>query len=309
MEEWENGVQKIGFKYYYSQELLDWMNRNYKEFRTKHDLADYLGISSSALFRALRKFKPEIEKYFLENVSIVRSRDTQRYVGKHIGHLTILQEYKTDQGKWRYKVKCDCGTEFTCSVLNDKKYLACRSCAMKMAHQQNPYISRKKYNIFEEKTDYILINGKVKINKEDLNLIKSYNRYVSISSGGYALMWVGNKELFLHRLLLGLPQTYNPEDMLIGEHINGDRLDCRRDNLRICKKTDNPINCKRYKNNTTGHKGVYWHKKNKKWIASIFYNNQRLYLGSFDKYEDAVKIRENAELEYFKEYRRDKEYE
>lgn len=309
MEEWKNGVQKVGFKYVYSQELLDWMDRNYKEFRTKYDLANYLGISTSALFRALRKFKPEIEKYFLENKDTLLVRDPLRYVGKHIGHLTILQEYKTEQGKWRYKVKCDCGKEFTCSTLNDKKHLACRSCAMKMTFQEKPHIARKKYNIYEEKDDYILINKKVKIDKEDLELVKSYNRYVSINSGGYALMWLNDRELFLHRLILGLPQAYNPDDMLIGEHINGDRLDCRRANLRICKKSENPINCKKYKNNSSGHKGVYWHKKNKKWTASIFYNNQRLYLGSFDNYEDAVKVREDAELKYFKEYRRDKQYE
>ena len=68
-------------------------------------------------------------------------------------------------------------------------------------------------------------------------------------------------------------------------------------------------NCKKYKNNSTGHKGVYWHKKNKKWIACIFYNKQRLYLGSFEEYDAAVQARENAELQYFGEYRRDKRYE
>lgn len=53
-------------------------------------------------------------------------------------------------------------------------------------------------------------------------------------------------------------------------------------------------------------KGVYWHKKNKVWTVAINYHKQRMYLGSFANYEDAVRVREKAEEKYFKEYRRDK---
>lgn len=228
----------------------------------------------------------------------------------HLGHLTFLKKEEGTKNKCRYKVRCDCGSEFVTSIkILKSKYMACRSCAMKETFKNNPRMAQKKHNIYEKVDNYILINKKVKIDVEDLELIKSYEKYVAINHSNYALMWINGRELFLHRLILGLPQAYNPNDMLIGEHINGDRLDCRRANLRICKKSENPINCKKYKNNSSGHKGIYWHKKNKKWTASIFYNNQRLYLGSFDNYEDAVKVREDAELKYFKEYRRDKQYE
>lgn len=229
---------------------------------------------------------------------------------KRLGHLTFLEKINIKQNEWRYKVKCDCGYEFIAGKkVLQSKYMACRSCTMKEVFKSSQSLARKKDNIYEEKNGYILINNKVKIDKGDLTLIQSYNKYVAVNSSGYALMWVNGREMFIHRLVLGLPQEYNPEDGLIGEHKNGDRADCRKTNLRICKKSNNPINCKKYKNNSTGHKGVYWHKKNKKWIACIFYNKQRLYLGSFEEYDAAVQARENAELQYFGEYRRDKKYE
>ena len=51
--------------------------------------------------------------------------------------------------------------------------------------------------------------------------------------------------------------------------------------------------------NTSGHTGVYWHKKHQKWVAAIG-NGRALYdcLGYFDNYEDAVKAREAADIKY-----------
>ena len=53
------------------------------------------------------------------------------------------------------------------------------------------------------------------------------------------------------------------------------------------------------KNNTSGHKGVSWNKRNKKWITYITFQRKRIHLGYFDKKEDAIKARLKAEEEYF----------
>jgi hypothetical protein len=53
------------------------------------------------------------------------------------------------------------------------------------------------------------------------------------------------------------------------------------------------------KNNTSGHKGVYWDKSRGKWSAYIQVHGKRVYLGRFSDYEDAVTARELAEEEYF----------
>lgn len=51
--------------------------------------------------------------------------------------------------------------------------------------------------------------------------------------------------------------------------------------------------------NKSGVKGVYWHKRNKKWTADIGVNYNRIRLGFFDDKEDAVKARKAAELKYW----------
>ena len=53
------------------------------------------------------------------------------------------------------------------------------------------------------------------------------------------------------------------------------------------------------KNNTSGHKGVSWNKRNKKWITYITFQGKRIHLGYFDKKEDAIKARLKAEEEFF----------
>ena len=57
------------------------------------------------------------------------------------------------------------------------------------------------------------------------------------------------------------------------------------------------LTTKLQKNNTSGRKGVYWDNKSRKWIAFIGFQKKTIYLGAFDKFEDAVKARERAEEE------------
>lgn len=52
-------------------------------------------------------------------------------------------------------------------------------------------------------------------------------------------------------------------------------------------------------NNTSGHKGVCWDKRREKWKAYITFRGERIYLGYFDKKQDAIKARLKAEEEYF----------
>ena len=53
------------------------------------------------------------------------------------------------------------------------------------------------------------------------------------------------------------------------------------------------------KNNTSGHKGVYWNKRSNKWGAVITIKGERHYLGSFENIQDAIKARELGEEELF----------
>lgn len=101
---------------------------------------------------------------------------------------------------------------------------------------------------------------------------------------GYVVRYVGKSILRMHRVVMDL----SLDDERCVDHINGNRLDNRRSNLRVCTKSENAKNRKVYRTNTSGYRGVSWHKKNKKWQAKIKSNGKVIYLGEFTVIEDAA---------------------
>ena len=75
------------------------------------------------------------------------------------------------------------------------------------------------------------------------------------------------------------------------------------DQIRIATHQENQRNQKINKANNSGKTGVCLNKKNGKWRAYITIMNRQKSLGHYDKFEDAVQARINAEKEYFKEFR------
>jgi hypothetical protein len=116
--------------------------------------------------------------------------------------------------------------------------------------------------------------------------------------GVYAVRRPWNKEtksyswVYMHREVNQTPPG------MFTDHINGNGLDNRKDNLRTVTNQQNAFNTKNYSTNNTGHKGITWDKVNKKWRASIGVNYKTKRLGRFTKLEDAIKAREKAEQEY-----------
>ena len=93
-----------------------------------------------------------------------------------------------------------------------------------------------------------------------------------------------------------------PKDMVV-DHINMNPLDNRKCNLRICTMQQNNFNKKEQTNNTSGRVGVTWDKQTNKWLAQIQVDGKNIKLGRFKNKEDAIKVREEAELKYFGEYK------
>jgi len=79
----------------------------------------------------------------------------------------------------------------------------------------------------------------------------------------------------------------NPPEGKEIDHINGDGLDNRRENLRIVSHRTNQQN--RHENKTSRYPGVSWCKQHKKWKAQIHLSGANTYLGYFDVEEDAAR--------------------
>lgn len=101
----------------------------------------------------------------------------------------------------------------------------------------------------------------------------------------------------LHRLILGIT-----DPNIFIDHINHNGLDNRKENLRICTNQENIQNCLTPKNNKSGCKGVYWSKDRNKWTVQVSINHKTKYIGRYDSYEEAVKARKEAALEYYGQF-------
>jgi len=93
-------------------------------------------------------------------------------------------------------------------------------------------------------------------------------------------------------------------DGKIVDHINGNTLDCRKENLRICTHAENIRNSKTYKTNTSGVKGVTWYKKLNKWCAQIQVDKKKINLGYFLSIKDAEKAYAEGSKKYHGEFGR-----
>ena len=94
---------------------------------------------------------------------------------------------------------------------------------------------------------------------------------------------MGKKSIvvYLHRLITNTPKGFEVD------HINHDKLDNRKCNLRICTRSENLCNKVLSDKNTSGYKGVCYSKDKKKWQAVIGKSNKSTYLGYFNTPEEA----------------------
>lgn len=87
------------------------------------------------------------------------------------------------------------------------------------------------------------------------------------------------------------------------DHINGNTLDNRINNLRICNQSENNMNRKnKNAHNKSGYTGVFWKKHAKKWSAQISYKNKSIHLGYFNVKEDAARAYNQKCLNLFGEF-------
>lgn len=113
-------------------------------------------------------------------------------------------------------------------------------------------------------------------------------------SHGYITVRMGGKEHYLHRLVFG-------EECPHVDHINGSKLDCRRENLRAATASQNQGNSTASINNTSGYKGVVL-SKGKYWTAGIMHNRKQIHIGNYATPELAAAAYNRRATELFGEY-------
>jgi hypothetical protein len=117
-------------------------------------------------------------------------------------------------------------------------------------------------------------------------------------SSPYVVSSINGKMVRLHRFIM------NAEKGVMVDHIDGDTLNNLDNNLRIVTQKQNTYNCALSKNNRSGHSGVSWMDRAKKYRAYIMINKKQIHLGLFETIDEAIESRKNAEIKYFNEFSR-----
>lgn len=110
------------------------------------------------------------------------------------------------------------------------------------------------------------------------------------NNNGYAESGDMKNKQLLHRLVMGLGDA-----SLVIDHLDHNKTNNRKQNLRICTYSQNMHNIAPKWNNTTGVKGVVWEKRSRSYEASITINQKRHHLGRFKSLEKATRARKDAE--------------
>ena len=217
--------------------------------------------------------------------------------GRTFGRLTVVGRERI-QGSPKWRCYCSCGNPNPVIVYgsNLRRGItkSCGCLSREIAQEKN-----KSYNHFEFTDDYVVgttsSGSKFYVDPEDFELIKDICWH-DTGTGYVSGKTVEGTEVLLHRFILDAPKNS------FVDHINHNRKDNRKSNLRIVNQSQNMQNSKLSKTNRSGVTGVSWFERDKKWRASITINYKAYNLGVYGTIEEAAAARKAAEEKYFGQY-------
>lgn len=115
--------------------------------------------------------------------------------------------------------------------------------------------------------------------------------YRHVSKGGRSTMPL------IHRVIVGATSPSIEVD-----HINGNPLDNRRENLRLCTRKENARNRRKSRNCSSRFKGVSWNQRSQKWHAYIYVGDRQRNLGKYDDENQAAQAYDKAARELHGDY-------
>ena len=200
-----------------------------------------------------------------------------------------------------------CGSSIMCHLKDGKYY--CRKHYLQLWRHgriiERTIYDKNEWKLYEDYAECITYNKDgqqsdiVKVDLDKVEELKKHKIYGRTQNGKrYAFLTINGKKIFLHRYLMGLGNVkFSPKQTV--DHINGDSLDNRLCNLRICTQGENMKNIKK-KNKIIGVS--LGSNKDGKWVARIMHNYKTINLGYFFNYEDAVMARLAKEKEICGDY-------
>ena len=240
-------------------------------------------------------------------------------MGQKFGRLTVISRAEDHVSKGGYifsqwYCKCDCGNKELIIVKSSslkRNKGSTKSCGcLNIEHAIKLGKSKKRYNTYDITKEYgigyTLEGEEFYFDLDDYDKIKDYCWHKNVS--GYIVTTINNDIcLYMHVYLMDKNKYKNKnsnkiKNKIIVDHIDRDKINNRKNNLRICRQYENSINRSIQSNNTSGIVGVNWDSRVKKWRAYIGYDKQSVELGHFNNIEDAIEARFKAEREHHKEY-------
>ena len=229
--------------------------------------------------------------------------------GQKFGRLTVIEraeDYISPKGQHstRWFCSCECGNPnlilVRAGALKNGNTKSCGCLDSETTAKRNKDFC-KKYNTYdlsgEYGVGYTSKGEEFYFDLEDYDLIKDYCWH--LDAYGYVISQNSGtknnrKHIKMHRVLL-------PKFKIV-DHINHNKRDNRKYNLREVTDSQNSMNKGIRSNNTSGVTGVYFKKESNKWFAIITVNKKIINLGYFKNFEDAVKARKEAEEKYYGEF-------
>ena len=212
--------------------------------------------------------------------------------GQKFGYLTVIGIHHSDNGIY-WECHCDCGGKTVTKGCNLKSGHT-RSCGCynkKIVKEQNE--ARKLTPRTEENNDHL----KVYFNNSDEYFICDLeDKEVALSESWYkgknGYPACNRTNIPFHKYV-----TDSIEGMVV-DHINRNKMDNRRCNLRIVTQSVNMQNTNRIPKSSTGVLGVHFDKRKQKYYARIKIDNKNHYKGNFKNIEDAIAARKELEEKY-----------
>lgn len=156
--------------------------------------------------------------------------------------------------------------------------------------------------IYDYYAEIILYNKKCEeiaravIDLEDIERCKKYKWFLK---GNYVACSFNKTKIYLHHYILDIENI--KETGLEVDHKDRNKLNNRKNNLRVTTININRANINAKKDNKSGIKGVYYFERTNKWRTNITINKKNIHLGYYENLEDAIKARKEAEVKYYGE--------